>query len=46
MQYSVPSIAKIDMTSSGSCYERHLTDPLTTIRKKGNKIYMKEKKTK
>ncbi len=31
IQYSVPSIAEIDMTSSGSGYERHLTIPLTAI---------------
>ena len=37
MQYSVPSIAEIDMTSFGSGYERHLTNPRTTIRKKETK---------
>ena len=31
IQYSVPSIAEIDMTSSGSGYERHLTTTLTMI---------------
>ena len=30
-KYSVPSIAEIDMTSSGSGYERHLTTTLTMI---------------
>ena len=34
IQYSVPSIAEIDMSSSGSGYERHLTNSLTTIEKK------------
>ena len=34
MQYSGPSIAEVDMTSSGSGYERHLTNPFATIGKK------------
>ena len=33
IQYSVPFIAEIDMSSSGSGYERHLTNSLTTIEK-------------
>ena len=37
IQYSVPSIAEIDTSSSGSGYERHLTNSLTTIKKKTNK---------
>ena len=36
IQYSVPSIAEIDMSSSGSGYERHLTNSLTTIEKEKN----------
>ena len=43
IQYSVPSIAEMVMTSSGPGYEQHLTNPLTTIRKK-KKEYIKEKK--
>ena len=44
IQYSVPSIAEIDMSSSGSGYERHLTNSLTTIEKE--KINRKEKQSK
>ena len=40
---SVPSIAEIDVASSGSSYERHLTIPLTTIGKNKRKC-MKRKK--
>ena len=36
IQYYVPSIAEIDMSSSGSGYERHLTNSLTTIEKEKN----------
>ena len=43
IQYSVPSIAEIDMSSSGSGYERHLTNSLTTIKKEKRKKEKKEK---
>ena len=47
IQYSVPFIAEIDMSSSGSGYERHLTNSLTTIEKekeKKNKLKKQSKK--
>ena len=44
MQCSVPSIAEIDMTSSGSGYGRHLTNSLTIIKKKKKKTNKKEAK--
>ena len=46
IQYSVPFIAEIDMSSSGSGDERHLTNSLTTIEKekKTNKKKSKAKK--
>ena len=37
IQYSVPSMAEIDMTSSGSGYGRHLTNSLTIIKKRRKK---------
>ena len=44
IQHSMPSIVEIDMTSSGSDYERHLTIPLTTIGKTKKEIFEKRKK--
>ena len=37
MQYSVPSIAEIDMTSTGSGFGQLLTNSLTAIKKKQEK---------
>ena len=44
IQYSVSSIAEIDMSSSG--YERHLTNSLTTIEKEKNNKQEKQSKRK
>ena len=46
IQYSVQSIAEIDMSSFGSGYERHLTNSLTTIEKEKNNKQEKQSKRK
>ena len=46
IQHSVPSIAEIDMTSSGSGYGRHFTNSLTIIKKKKKKSKANKKKCK
>ena len=46
IQYSLPFIAEIDMSSSGSGYEQHLTNSLTTIEKEKKTNKKKQSKTK